>query len=145
MLILGIPLVRLLPMQIERVVRRLYGKPCWGVSPGFGSFLTLEFGEPHLEVREPVAMKKGTSAGVRKNLIRRAVYIHGDWHLWIYCCDWQVFSGTKHIGDLHTSTWESRWPDPAGNVKFVTICNLDRGALVEFDRELAVGTDRHFG
>jgi hypothetical protein len=98
-LILGILLVRLLSMQIEKIVRRLYGKPCWGVSPGFGSFLTLEFGEPHLEVREPVAANKGASPRVRKNLVRRAVYVHGEWHLWIYCCDWQVFSGNKRIGD----------------------------------------------
>jgi hypothetical protein len=50
-----------LPTQIERVVRRLYGKPCWGVKPGFGSFLTLEFGKPNLEVREPVVASKATS------------------------------------------------------------------------------------
>ena len=89
-------------MQVERVIRRLYGKPCWGVNPGFGSFLTLEFGKPHLEVREPVVPKKGASAKVWKGLAPRGVHVHGEWHLWVYCCDWEVFSGHKRIGDRST-------------------------------------------
>jgi len=101
-LISGNRLVRLLPVQIEKIFRSLYGKPCWGVSPGFGSFLTLEFGKPHLEVRAPVVANKSASAKVRKGLARRAVHVHGEWHLWIYCCDWQVFCGSKRIGDSST-------------------------------------------
>lgn len=86
-------------MRIERIVTKLYGKPCWGVRPGFGSFLTLEFGCPHLEVREPIIADTHVSAKVGKSLTRRGVYVHGDWHLWIYCCDWAVFSGRSLIGD----------------------------------------------
>jgi hypothetical protein len=26
-------------------------------------------------------------------------FVHGEWHLWIYCCDWEVFSGKTRIGD----------------------------------------------
>jgi len=89
-------------MQIEGIVRKLYGKPCWGVRPGFGSFITLEFGDPHLEVREPIVANKSTPAIVRKSLARRGVYIRGDWHLWIYCCDWVVFSDSSLIGDSST-------------------------------------------
>lgn len=89
-------------MQIERVVRRLYGKPCWGVNPGFGSFLTLEFGKPNLEVRDPIVASKGAAAEVRERLAHREVHVHGEWHLWIYCCDWEVLSGSKCIGDSST-------------------------------------------
>ncbi len=89
-------------MRVESVVKRLYGKPCWGVTPGFGSFLTLEFGKPHLEVREPVAANKGTPAKVQKVLASREVHVHGEWHLWVYCCAWEVFSGGKHIGGSTT-------------------------------------------
>jgi len=92
-------LIRLMPMQIESVFKRIYGKPCWGVKPGFGSFLTLEFGKPHLEVREPIVANKAASPKVREELARRGVYVHGEWHLWIYCCDWEVLSGSKRIGD----------------------------------------------
>lgn len=86
-------------MQIERIVSKLYGKPCWGVRPGFGSFITLEFGDPHVEVREPIVANRSTSAIVRKSLARRRVHVYGDWRLWIYCCDWVVFSGHSRVGD----------------------------------------------
>jgi hypothetical protein len=86
-------------MHIEESFRNLYGKPCWHVNPGYGSFLTLEFGEPHLEIREPIVAAKSVSARVRRDLARRAIYIHGEWHLWIYCCNWEVLSGSKCIGD----------------------------------------------
>jgi hypothetical protein len=37
-------------------------------------------------------------------LARRIASIHGEWHLWIYCCDWEVFSGKKCAGDSSTKT-----------------------------------------
>ena len=64
-------------MQIEKIISKLYGIPCWGVRPGFGSFLTLEFGKPHLKVREPVVAGRSSPVSVRKRLARRRVYVHG--------------------------------------------------------------------
>jgi hypothetical protein len=69
----------------------LIGKPAWQVKRGYGSFLTLEFGEPHLTIREPMP---DASSPV---LHRRNVYIRGDWHLWIYCCNWRIRSAGKTI------------------------------------------------
>ena len=97
---------RLPRMQIapvfDRAFRRIYGKPCWGVRPGHGSFLTFEFGKPHLEVREPIVASKGASARVRESLGRRLTYVRGEWHLWIYCCNWEVPSHGKRIADSST-------------------------------------------
>lgn len=89
-------------MIIEGVVKSLYGKPCWNVKPGYGSFLTMEFGEPHLEIREPTVASATASPKVRKALAQRRVFVRGEWHLWIYCCDWRLFTGRKHIGDSST-------------------------------------------
>jgi hypothetical protein len=89
-------------MKIEEVFKKIYGKPCWGVKSGYGSFLTLEFGKPRLEVREPSVASKGASLKVQKLLARRNIFVHGEWHLWIYCCNWVVFHGCKHIGDSTT-------------------------------------------
>lgn len=83
---------------IERVFKKVYGKSCWRVSPGWGSFLTFEFGTPHLEIREPIVPKGNISEKVRRNLARRHVFIKGDWHLWINCCDWIVLSKRKVAG-----------------------------------------------
>src|SRR6202044_1321814 len=84
------------------VFEDILGKPCWDVKPGHGSFLTLEFGKPHLVVREPIAAKKARSAKVRSHLARRYVHVCGEWHLWIYGCDWEVRSKGKRIGDSST-------------------------------------------
>jgi hypothetical protein len=83
----------------ETVFKEIYGKPCWRVTPGHGSFLTFEFGDPHLDIREPVARKEDTPEPVYQDLSSRRVFIHGDWHLWIYCCEWRVFRESKLVGD----------------------------------------------
>jgi hypothetical protein len=53
-------------------------------------------------VREPVAARKGVSTKVREHLAHRQVYARGEWHLWIYCCDWEVHCKGKRIGDSST-------------------------------------------
>ena len=83
----------------EKVFSRIYGKPCWQVRPGHGTFLTFEFGRPHLDVREPIATTKRAAARVRARLARRSVSVHGDWHLWICCCRWEVLNHGKRVGD----------------------------------------------
>jgi hypothetical protein len=82
---------------VEDRFRPIYGKPCWHARQGYGSFLTFEFGEPHLYIREPRVSADRASAGVRKNAARRLVTLHGDWHLWIYLCDWRIFSHRQLI------------------------------------------------
>lgn len=82
----------------DRCFRMLYGKPCWNTRSGYGSFITLEFGEPHVVVREP---RKSTAKSnkVGNLFARRSVAIRGDWHFWIYCCNWYVYSRGKLVGD----------------------------------------------
>ena len=81
---------------INDVFKPIYGKPSWQVEQGYGSFLTFEFGEPHLHIREPRQATEQATESVRKNAARRLVYVHGDWHLWIHVCDWRIlFKGQE--------------------------------------------------
>jgi len=89
-------------LVFERAFRRIYGKPCWGTRVGYGLMLDMHFGRPHLEVREPMVASKDCSARVRESLARRGLYVHGEWHLWIYSCNWEIFSKGKRIGDNST-------------------------------------------
>ncbi|MGH1490669.1 MAG: hypothetical protein ACRBK7_14980 [Acidimicrobiales bacterium] len=53
------------------------------------SFLTLEFGEPQLQIdSEPRELTHHPVDGERFIVRRRLVQLHGEWHLWIYVCDW---------------------------------------------------------
>jgi hypothetical protein len=79
------------------------------VKRGHGSFLTLEFGQPHLVVWEPKSLRnvatppssasEGESRGPAKKRRRRLVYVHGEGHLWIHCCDWVLESHGQLVGD----------------------------------------------
>ncbi len=84
---------------IDRVFKPLYGKPCWSVGYGWGSFLTLEFGCPSLVIDEPEEAEPGWSLSMRKRHARRRIRVRGEWHLWIYCCQWNVYTGDKLVGD----------------------------------------------
>jgi len=46
------------------------------VKLGFGSFVTMDFGR---DIPEKVKTKQGTQ-----------IRYHGEWHLWIYQCTWQI-------------------------------------------------------
>jgi hypothetical protein len=87
----------------EKVFGKIDGKPCWRVSPGWGSFLTFEFGKPHLEINEPTVPKGNTSEKLRLHMAKRRVFIKGDWHLWIYCCNWKVLSKKGELVGESTS------------------------------------------
>jgi hypothetical protein len=76
--------------QISDLFRPLIGQLFWCVRRGHGSFLTMEFGLPHLSVREPISASSTSSERVRKNLNRRRVFVVGDWHFWIKYGEWTI-------------------------------------------------------
>jgi hypothetical protein len=73
-------------MIIDDLFSPVYGKFCWNAKKGYGSFLTFEFGEPHLDVKV-----RSRSTDAFREKVRR-VNVHGDWHLWIYLCKWEIYS-----------------------------------------------------
>jgi hypothetical protein len=83
---------------LHRVFKKLYGRLCWGVTNWYGSGIHLEFGNPHLDIREPRPAGPKVSCRVREALARRLVVIHGDWHLCINVCGWEIFQKGKRIG-----------------------------------------------
>jgi hypothetical protein len=94
--------------EIQDLFRPVIGQLVWNVRGGHGSFLTLEFGKPHLAVREPIEAKPERSARERRQLQRRRVHVVGDWHLWIQYGDWNVSvsNGSLESGSLGSSSNE---------------------------------------
>jgi hypothetical protein len=121
----------------KRSFAKVYGKPCWGVKQGHGSFLTLEFGKPHLEIREPIVARAGTSRRVRAGLARRGAYIHGDWHLWIYCCAWEALLDDKQVAHNESSDSRiARAADFLNGQKLVRFSIAPRGTRCCFEFDL---------
>lgn len=75
---------------LQAAFGRLYGQPCWMASKGYGSSLTFEFGEPRLTIGEPRERLYALSSKVTLPIVHRPVRVHGQWHLWIYCCRWSI-------------------------------------------------------
>ena len=57
---------------------------------GIGSFVTLEFGDPGVEISEPRLRRWLPREGEPEMFMERSVHVHGEWHLWIYCCLWSL-------------------------------------------------------
>jgi hypothetical protein len=76
--------------QVQDLFKPLLGQLAWHVRCGIGSFLTLEFGEPHIVTREPIVAGPRRSEQARRDLARRRIFVVGDWHLWIQYCDWKI-------------------------------------------------------
>jgi hypothetical protein len=77
--------------SFEELFRPLIGIPCWNVKKGYGSILTFEFGQPSLRIRQPRDVPTELPR-VRKQFARRLVTVRGEWHLWIYCCGWRIWT-----------------------------------------------------
>lgn len=113
----------------------LIGKMAWEAAAGFGSFVTLEFGEPHLEVLHEPMESSSESEKVRRLMRRRSVKLHGDWHFWIEHAGWRLttMSGTvRH----DVGAWED-WTATIDDLSGQRLSGIDQrgaaGLLLTFD------------
>src|SRR3954471_5716533 len=67
----------------------MLGMPSWLVAQGHGSFVTMEFGEPQLVFETPSIRPLRIEGAPSRARVRRA-HVQGQWHLWIYCCEWSL-------------------------------------------------------
>jgi hypothetical protein len=79
---------------LQDLWRPLVSQLTWSVRRGVGSFLTMEFGEPHLSIREPIPPQFQSSTRVQRNLRRRRVFIVGDCHFWVQYGAWKLSTAT---------------------------------------------------
>jgi hypothetical protein len=76
----------------------LHTRP-WKARQGVGSFLTFEFGRR----------------------VRDHGHVHGEWHLWIYQSNWELFHGDRQLADS----------DSDRRVISVSIRRLEEAALTD--------------
>lgn len=89
---------------LETSFQSLYGKPCWGVRHDRQLNLSMNFGTPSLDIREPYVTKSESEAA-KSMASRRNVTVRGEWWLWIYCSYWSL---TSDDGRLATSSSSAR-------------------------------------
>lgn len=121
---------------IDEVFAPIYGKPSWQVRQGFGSFLTFEFGEPHLVIREPIHASSDATAKTRKHLAQRQVTIHGDWHLWLYLSDWRILSEGKWLAHSESTRQQIRKATSILDGQAIVRVSVTRRLLTTFEFDL---------
>jgi len=72
---------------IADIIEPVLGHPAWLVQRGHGSFITMEFGAPEVHVGD-TKLRKTNIDGAPEKTPQRISYVDGQWHLWIYCCEW---------------------------------------------------------
>ncbi len=120
----------------EKEFKKLYGKPCWGVKNTIGSVISFDFGRPHLEMREPIVAGPRVSRRVRELLAKRQVFVHGQWHLLIWMCDWEIFQDGKRIGSDKARSNMDRVVRSLEGQKLVRFSIAARGTHCRFEFDL---------
>jgi hypothetical protein len=83
--------------DVDEMLNRLIGHFVWSARGGFGTFLTMQFGEPHRLIRGPGQASQDSSAAVRRILDRRLITIKGDLSLFIQNSRWTISAGEKAV------------------------------------------------
>lgn len=113
--------------QIRKVFSPFIGQSVWQVRRGHGSFLTMEFGMPHLSIREPIIPSPNRSEKVSRILQRRHVTVIGDWHFWVQYGDWKLLTAD---GALKSD-------DPPGSALDECLGDLEGQRLLSVDVDKA--------
>ncbi len=121
---------------IDDVFRPIYGKPCWNVEQGYGSFLTLEFGEPQLRVQEPRKASKQAPESLKRRWARRFVYVRGKWHLWFYICNWKIIILGEEKANYRSSKRAIQKAAIEINGEKLVRVTVDKSLVTTFDFDL---------
>ena len=79
---------------LQRIFKKVYGKPTWGVRRSDYSVISLDFGKPELRIREKVVQP---NLKIGRKYPKRTVTIHGDWNLWLFDCAWTLQQGKDKL------------------------------------------------
>ena len=74
------------------------GVPSWQVWNIHGSMIMIEFGDPVVEIREPVMRPTHLDAGPTAAL-RRQAFVHGGWTLTLEYCEWELWLTGALVAD----------------------------------------------
>lgn len=120
---------------IETVFAPLIGQMAWQVRADDHACVMMEFGAPHLEIREPRVAKAKSTPKVERLRARRIVRVIGDWHLWIESCNWTLTTrnGTTSSEGKTDDLWQEWMEDVAGQ-HLVSVDSAAPGAInMRFD------------
>lgn len=76
--------------SIGKIFSPLKGKIAFSLKQSYGSCFFVQFGEPHLRIREPIEPRSEASEKSKTSLRRRRVFVVGSWSLLVLGCNWTL-------------------------------------------------------
>jgi len=76
--------------KVLKALLKMKGELVWFVRLSADNVLRMDFGSPHLKIREPHPHASGSNQAVIDALERRIVMPRGKWHLFIAEGEWSV-------------------------------------------------------
>lgn len=143
-------MIQLSPPTVAQRFQPLVGQPAYLVRHGYGSFLSLEFGQPQLTVY-PTRPRRHRADELSP--LKRPVVVHGQWHLRITCCHWQVWQDQHLISHCESNRAAMADTISVLNGQILQSVSLTQGtAKTQFDFDLGAqlitipyGEDREAG
>lgn len=81
---------------VAKTFEQLNSHPCWGLNYDSQLGLSINFGQPSLDIREPF-QTNSTSESARRIAARRCVTVRGEWWLWFHYCYWRISSQNQRL------------------------------------------------
>lgn len=119
----------------ETALSQLVGQMAWQVRADEHGCVMMEFGAPHLDIRQPMPAKTGSSPALERLRARRVVTVLGDWHLWIESCNWTLRTRTGSVSseDETSNLWQDWMDDTAGQHLIAAESSTSGALTLNFD------------
>lgn len=127
--------------ELKGLLQKLVGQLVWSVKRGHGTVISMEFGVPHLVVREPIKSRSDMPR-VTRHLARRHVMIHGDFSCSLRTRDGRSPQGTRPLAWIPAKLRCARCCRSGQKVSavrfdpFETILEFDLGATVRLGKSI---------
>jgi len=83
--------------SVEDIFAPLIGKIAFSLTQTYGSCFFIQFGDPYLQIREPIEPKHASSEKSKTSLRRRRVFVVGTWSLLVQDCNWMLTNEQRSV------------------------------------------------
>lgn len=130
-------------MHLMKAIHPLLGKIVWHPKHSTGSMISLEFGEPTMQVREPKTpsdTSKALSPLIQKKLLSRFVVLKGQYSLLFSECSWVLqLDGSEFAHSESSADLIGRSIEGLQGQKIVEIgCRIEKFLQFEFTFDLGL-------
>lgn len=123
-------------MYLKKITSHLIGQIAWNIKHSTGSIISVEFGEPRMEIREPITQRAFSglpTSNSSQALSSRRVILKGEYTLLLWQCAWTLEQNNSEVvnSEFPTDTISELFDCLQGQK--VCEVRINFGTLVQFE------------